>query len=55
MGSTDYKSHSHRQKELTVVLNRISQEEGGESQRDRDLVKKIWVNHPGCFDEVTDL
>ena len=55
VGSTDYRSHGHRQKEITVVLNRIAQEEGEESRRDRDIVRKTWVAHPGCFDEITDL
>ena len=53
--STDYRSHNHRQKEITVVLNRIAQEEGEESQRDHDVIKKIWIDHSGCFDEITDL
>ena len=55
VSSTDYRSHNHRQKEITAVLNRIAQEVGEESQRDHDVIKKIWINHSGCFDEITDL
>jgi hypothetical protein len=55
VSSTDYRSHYHRQKEITVVLNRIAQEEGEEGWRDRDVIKKIWIDHSGCFDEITDL
>ena len=55
MSSTDYRSHGHRQREITVALNRISQEESEDSVGDRDIIRKIWVNQPGCFDEITDL
>ena len=55
VGSTDYRSHCHRQKEITAVLNRVSQEEGEESRGDKEIVKKIWAQHHGCFDEITDL
>jgi hypothetical protein len=55
VGSTDYRSHGHRRKEISVVLNRIAQEAGEESRRDQETVRKIWATHPGCFDEITDL
>lgn len=55
VNTTDYQSHNHRQKEITAVLNRIMQEEGGESREDHDIIKKLWLEHSGCFDEITDV
>lgn len=55
VGSTDYKDHMHRQRDLVVCLNRISNEEEADGQADRDLVKKLWMAYPEVFEEVTDL
>lgn len=57
VGSTDYKEHLHRQKDLMVCLNRIANEEEQEEQgqADKELVKKIWMTYPQVFEEVTDL
>ena len=55
VSSTDYQSHNHRQREITVVLNRIAQEVGEESREDLDVIKRVWVDYAGCFDEITDL
>ena len=55
MGSTDYRDHLHRHRDLVACLNRVGNEEEAESQEDRELVKKIWTTYPQVFEEITDL
>ena len=53
--NTDYKEHRHRCQDISSCLNRIAQEENPESERDHEVIKKLWVTFPGIFEEVTDL
>ena len=53
--NTDYKEHRHRRQDISTCLNRIAQEENPESERDHEVIKKLWVTFPGIFEEVTDL
>ena len=53
--NTDYKEHRHRCQDISSCLNRIAQEENPESERDHEVIKKLWVAFPGIFEEVTDL
>ena len=55
VGSTDYRDHLHRHRDLVACLNRVGNEEEDESLADRELVKKIWRNYPQVFEEITDL
>ena len=55
VNSTDYRDHKHRQKDISTCLNRIAQEETPESERDHEVIRKLWVTFPGIFEEVTDL
>lgn len=55
VNSTDYRDHKHHQKDISTCLNRIAQEETPESERDHEVIRKLWVTFPGIFEEVTDL
>jgi len=55
VNSTDYRDHKHRQKDISTCLNRIAQEETPESERDHEVIRKLWFTFPGIFEEVTDL
>ena len=55
VGSTNYKDHRHRQRDLIICLNRIAGEEEPEGHTDRELTKKIWMTYPEVFEEISDL
>ena len=55
VGSTDYTDHKHRQHDIITSLNRISREEGHDSQADKEMINKIWSTYPSLFEKITDL